>query len=242
MKTICIIPARGGSKGLANKNLRILNSKPLIYWPIKAAKLSGVIDNILVSTDSIQIAKAASQFGAEIPFLRESKYAEDSTPTEITLKDALLNYEKIVNIKYDICIFLTATDIFRSIDWIAEAVNILKTKPEIDSAFVVNKTTKNYWKIDKGNKPKRIISWMRKYSSRQIRNSIFREDTGLACASRSYLWREGKRIGENNHLIINNNLETFIDIHDEYDLFLAEQTIKFFKKKDPQRIKLFLDD
>ena len=61
----------------------------------------------------------------------------------------------------------------------------------------MNETHKNYWHYNKYKKPTRILSKMKKYSSRQTKDSIYREDTGLACASRSFLWRKGKRIGNN---------------------------------------------
>ena len=71
MKTICIIPARGGSKGIKLKNLQKIGGKPLLYYPISAAKRSKVCDLIFVSTDSNKNAKAAKKFGAEVPFLRK---------------------------------------------------------------------------------------------------------------------------------------------------------------------------
>ena len=81
MKTVCIIPARG-SKGLKDKNIFALAGQPLITWPIRAAMQSGVIDNIFVSTDSIEIANCASAAGAEVPFLRDPEYAQDLPTTE----------------------------------------------------------------------------------------------------------------------------------------------------------------
>ena len=65
LKTICIIPARGGSKGLPGKNIKIFNGKPLIAWPILAATQCEKIDQILVTTDSNEIAKKAVGFGAK---------------------------------------------------------------------------------------------------------------------------------------------------------------------------------
>ena len=77
---------------------------------------------------------------------------------------------------------------------------------------------------------------MKEYSSRQIKKPIYREDTGLACASRSFLWRKGKRIGNKVKLLINNNQETNIDIHSKYDLYIAKKTIEYFKKNDPNKL------
>jgi len=93
-KVICIIPARGGSKGLKLKNLQKINRKPLIYYTIKAAIKSGVCDKICVSTDSLEIAKVAKKYGAEVPVLRNKKFSKDLTSTEETLKNALLEFEE----------------------------------------------------------------------------------------------------------------------------------------------------
>ena len=92
-KVICIIPARGGSKGIKNKNLMKVNKKPLIFYPINSAKKSKVCDYIYVSTDSKKIANVAKSYGASVPFLRKKKYSQDFTTTEATLKNALLEVE-----------------------------------------------------------------------------------------------------------------------------------------------------
>jgi CMP-N-acetylneuraminic acid synthetase len=234
MKTICIILARGGSKGLKNKNLRKLNNKPLIYYPIYYAKKSKVIDNIVVSTDSQTIAKVARSFGAEVPFIRPKKLALDSTTTESSLKHALISYETLHKTKFDICVFLTATDVFRETKWITNSVKILKKNKNIESVFSGYKTHKNFWEWNKRSKKWiRIRPWMKKYASRQIKkNKIIREDTGLACASKASLWRKGKRIGDKVHILINEDSFSSIDIHDKNDLDLANFAYKLrFKKK-----------
>ena len=81
---------------------------------------------------------------------------------------------------------------------------------------------------------------MKKYSSRQEKKPIYREDTGLASASRSYLWRQGRRIGDNVEIMINEYFETSIDIHNDFDFFLAEKALEYLKIHDAERVKLFL--
>ena len=114
LKTICIIPARGGSKGLPGKNLRLFNGKPLIAWPIIAATRCKNIDTVIVTTDSEEIATQAKLFGAIVPSLRPSYLAQDNTTTETTLKYALDSFEETTKQRFDICVFLTCTDIFRN--------------------------------------------------------------------------------------------------------------------------------
>ena len=229
LKVICIIPARGGSKGIKMKNLQRVNNKPLIYFPIMAAIKSGVCDKVCVSTDSQKIASISKKYGAEVPFLRKKKFAKDFTTTEQTLKNALIEFENFYGEKFDICVFLTSTNIFRKISWIKRAVSIIKKNKKYDSAFSVHRMYKHFWHT-KNKKFQKIAKWMESYTSRQIAPKLFREDTGLASASSSYLWRKGKRIGKKVKLIINHDSFTGIDIHEKRDLELANFAIKYLVK------------
>lgn len=226
---ICIIPARGGSKGIKLKNLRKVCGKPLIYYPIRAAIKSRVCDRILVSTDCEKIKKEAIKFGAEVPFLRKKKYSGDKISTEKTLKNALTEAEIFYNTSFDICVFLTCTNIFRKAAWIRQAVNTLKKNSSIDSSFSVHSFYKHLWHKVNGIFCK-TSNWMHSYTSRQVGKKIFREDTGLALASRSKFWRNGKRIGKKVHFIVNSDPFTGIDIHTEKDLYLAEMAMRYQKK------------
>lgn len=240
MKTICIIPARGGSKGLVKKNIQLLAGKPLISWPIKAALMSGAVDTVFVTTDDEEIAVCAREAGAEVPFLRPGGLAQDDTTTEDTLRQALEAYEKYSGINYDTCLFLTCTDIFRQPKWIADAIGILESQPDVESVFSGCATHKNYWEQGDDGTWGRVLPWMREYSNRQVRRKIYREDTGLVCASRADLWREGRRIGDRVEIIQNDLSETAIDIHTAFDLFLAEQAILYLKEHHPERVPVFL--
>lgn len=80
MKYVAWIFARGGSKGLPKKNIKLLMGKPLIGWSIEQARSSGCFDRIMVSTDDSEIAEIAESFGAEVPFMRPARLAEDTSP------------------------------------------------------------------------------------------------------------------------------------------------------------------
>ena len=235
LKTICIIPARGGSKGIKLKNLKLLNGKPLIYYPIMSALNSKVCDKVIVSTDHKEIAKVSRKYGAEVPFLRQKKYSKDLVTTETTLKNALKQAENYYNIKFDICVFLTCTNLFRKTSWIKYAVNYLKRNKKFDSVFAVHHLYRHFWYY-KNNKPKKVLPWMKKYTSRQIAPKLFQEQTGIICATRSNFWRKGKRIGKKNHFIINEDPVTCIDINSEMDLIIASSVMKYLKKN---KIKYF---
>ena len=229
-KIICIILARGGSKGLKKKNLRKVNGKPLIYYPIKDALKTKIIDDIIVSTDDKKIAFFAKKYGAKVPFIRPKKLSGDLATTESCLKHALLTYERENKVKYDYGVFIGATDIFRDINWIIEGVKILNKNKKTESVFSGHVTHKNYWE-KKNNKWVRLRKWMSKYSSRQIRRKVIREDTALTCVSRAELWRKGRRIGNNVEIIQNNDPFTALEIHDLQDLKLVNAAYKLRFKK-----------
>ena len=87
--TICIIPARSGSKRVKNKNIKLFAGKPIISYAIQLAKSCGLFKKIVVSTDSYKISKIAKKYGAEVPFLRSKKLANDFTPTSDVLIDCI---------------------------------------------------------------------------------------------------------------------------------------------------------
>lgn len=92
-RIIAIIPARGGSKRIPGKNIRPLAGKPIITYTIAAARESGLFERIVVSTDSPEIAEVARQYGAEVPFLRDAKLADDVTPVSEVTADVLLRLD-----------------------------------------------------------------------------------------------------------------------------------------------------
>src|SRR4051812_883607 len=79
-RALAVIPARGGSKQVPRKNLKLLGGKPLIQWSIEAARAATELDRCIVSTDDEEIAEMARALGAEVPFLRPAEFAQDNTP------------------------------------------------------------------------------------------------------------------------------------------------------------------
>ncbi len=95
MKNIAIIPARSGSKGLKDKNIRMLNGKPLMAYTIEAALKSKCFDVVMVSTDSKKYAKIARENGAEVPFLRNEETSRDKTSPWDVMKEVLEKYKEL---------------------------------------------------------------------------------------------------------------------------------------------------
>ncbi len=113
---LCTICARGGSKGVKNKNIRPLLGKPLIAHTIKQALKWGKAKHVIVSTDSQIIADIARDNGAEVPFIRPSKLATDNAPKLLSIRHALVECERLNNEKYDIVVDLDATSPLRHIE------------------------------------------------------------------------------------------------------------------------------
>lgn len=132
---VAIIPARGGSKRIPRKNIKLFCGKPMIAWSIEAAQKSGIFDRIIVSTDDNEVAEVAKIYGAETPFLRPVELANDFTGTIPVIKHAceFINQEG-GKIDYACCIYATAP--FIEPDDIIEGFNIIK-KSDADYAFAV---------------------------------------------------------------------------------------------------------
>ncbi len=110
--TICIIPARSGSKRVKNKNIKLFAGKPIISYAIQLAKSCGLFKKIVVSTDSYKISKIAKKYGAEVPFLRSKKLANDFTPTPDVLIDCIKKISSQAT-KYHFCLYPTTTLILK---------------------------------------------------------------------------------------------------------------------------------
>ena len=225
LRVMAVIPARGGSKGLPGKNASLLAGKPLIAHSIEQAKLSGVCDVVLVSTDSEAIADVARAHGAEVPFMRPAGLAQDSTPSEPVVRHALETYEGLTGTTIDIVVFLQPTDVFRTPQLIRECVNRLKATPDLDSVFAADATHKNYWRRVEGRWA-RLASDLATYGPRQGREELlYREDAGLASATRAAVVRAGRRLGDRVDVVITHDIKTAIDIHTPFDFWLAEKIL-----------------
>lgn len=123
-KVLAVIPARGGSKGLPGKNVRIMCGKPLIAWSISQGLASQYIDKVLVTTDSQEIATVAEQHGASVPFLRPNLLAGDSASSIDVVLHAT-EYMKSIGEFYDFVVLLEPTSPLRSVSDISGALELL---------------------------------------------------------------------------------------------------------------------
>ena len=103
MGNICIIPARGGSKRIPRKNIKEFLGKPIIAYSIKAALDSGLFDEVMVSTDDIEIADIAKKFGANVPFFRSTKNSDDFATTFDVIEEVIKVYKSQGKVFENIC-------------------------------------------------------------------------------------------------------------------------------------------
>lgn len=122
-RILALIPARGGSKGIKNKNIREVGGKPLIAYSIASALESSCFEDVVISTDSADIAAIAEKYGAQVPFMRPAILAEDISKTEDAIVHAVETLAK--NGKhYDILVLLQPTSPLRDSQDILDAVNL----------------------------------------------------------------------------------------------------------------------
>lgn len=151
MEVLAIIQARGGSKGIPKKNIKILAGKPLIAWTIEEAKKSKLLTRLIVSTDDEEIAQIAKQYGAEVPFMRPAEFAQDlSTSLDVNLH-ALEWLEKNENYIPDAVVMLPPTTPLRLVADIDKAVDILLKSPDADSVKPIMEGAKHPYKSLKIN-------------------------------------------------------------------------------------------
>ena len=127
MKIICFIGARGGSKGVPQKNIRLINGKPLIAHTIISALDSGLYDHVVVSTEDKKIAQIAKKYGAEIPFLRPKNLSTDTAGfTDVMIHG--INELKKLNYTFDILVNRDCTVPFIRNEDVANSIKLLKNK------------------------------------------------------------------------------------------------------------------
>ena len=140
MRTLVIIPARGGSKGIPRKNIKPFDGKPLIYYTIDCARAICQDEDICVSTDDAEIISVVEQYGLKIPFVRPAELATDTAGTNEVLIHALAFYEKQGK-HYDVVVLLQNTSPFRTPEQVKEALTLYRE--DVDMVVSVKECAAN---------------------------------------------------------------------------------------------------
>jgi CMP-N,N'-diacetyllegionaminic acid synthase len=142
MKILCIIPARGGSKGVPGKNIKLLGGKPLLAYTSEMALQSKLLTEVIVSTEDAQIIEVARSLGLKVPFIRPLELAQDSTPTIDVIIHALEWYQK-KGVVFDAICLLQVTSPFRTLAFLDQAITTFIAKG-CDSLVSVQKVPHEY--------------------------------------------------------------------------------------------------
>ena len=230
MKILATIAARGGSKGVKNKNILPLAGKPLILYSIEQMLGWGGFEKFIVSTDSEQIADIAVKGGAEVPFMRPAELATDGCGKLDVLRHALITAQEYYKTTFDTLIDLEVPSPIRKVKDIENAIELFeKNKP--DCVFSVVEAKKNPYfsmlEVDENGfavlckkPPKDIFSRQDAPVVYQINGSIYVYDSKFLLDKKNTLPYSGKAI-----LHVMDDITTF-DIDSEADLKFIEYLIK----------------
>ena len=230
---LSIIPARAGSKGLKQKNLKELCGKPLVCWSIDAGLKSKYIDEVMVSTDDLQIAEVAKTYGAKVPFIRPKFLSKDTTPTFDVIEHAVQYYKSELKKEFDYIVLLEPTSPLREIEDIDNSikklinsnaqsiVGISKTESQ-NPSFLVLKNAESY--ISGYEHPN--IEVVRRQNIKSVfflEGSIYISKTSILL-NRKTFYHE-KTLGYEIH-----KFKSF-EIDDIYDFVIIEALMKYKSKK-----------
>jgi len=230
MKILAVIAARGGSKGVKNKNIRFLADKPLIAHTISQVKRWGKFDKFIVSTDSERIASVAREYGAEVPFLRPLSLAGDTSPKMDALRHALLGAEAHYTEKFDALLDLDATSPVRTIEDINGILEVFKEK-KASCIFSVVKAHKNPYFNMVEKLPDGSVEISKKVSGeitrRQATPPVFNMNASMYVYERDFLLDETNKMPYSKDAYIYEMGElSSVDIDTELDFRFIEFLVK----------------
>lgn len=226
MKTICIICMRKGSSEVKNKNLKIINGKPLMYYTINQAIKSKLFDNIVVSTDSDKILKLSHKYGAEGWFLRPKKYANNKISKRAAIIHALKKAEDRFSLKYDLVIDLDVTSPLRKISDLKKALRLLISKKASNLISVTEAKKNPYFNMVEYKKNKiNLVIPGKKISSRQTAPKVYEMNASIYIWTRDFLLKSKTLFGSKTAVFYMPQ-ERSIDIDSNFDFKLVKQLIK----------------
>jgi CMP-N,N'-diacetyllegionaminic acid synthase len=239
MNIVALIPARSGSVGLKNKNIKIFNKKPLLWYAINSAKQSKMIKKIFVTTDSRKIANISKACGADIPFLRPKKYST-STSTDLDVIKHFMKKTKHKNI--DAIVFLRPTNPFRTgkdIDFCIK--KYFSNKKKFDSIrSISNVNYPPFWmkKIEKSNL-KDLFSSKLSNMRRQDLPKIYKGNGAIEIIGSSVLSKLNTRFGRRIGYCMMPDICSY-DIDTFLDFKISEYVFKFyfFKAYDQNKLNI----
>ena len=226
MRNIAVIPARSGSKGLKNKNIKDLCGKPLMAFSIEAAVESGLYDVVHVSTDSEEYAQIARMYGADVPFLREGSLAQDDSTTWDAMRYVIEQYKDLGK-EFDTLTVLQPTSPLRDADDIRGAWVFFNDKDANMVSSVVEMEHSPLWSnvLPKDFSMENFEDENVTYLPRQNLPTYYRENGAIYILKVEHLYSKMNLYKNGCYAYIMSKYNS-IDIDDETDFLLAEFYIK----------------
>lgn len=226
MNTLGLIPARGGSKGISGKNVRLMAGKPLIAWTIEVAKTCHYLDRLIVSTDDEEIAAVARQYGAETPFMRPRELASDAASSEGVFLHAIDWFEK-QGMFYDTFVVLQPTSPLRTLE---DLNNAFTRFIELHAGAVVSVCEVNHHPYHCNMLPadlnmKHFFTEHVETQNRQALQVFYRLNGAIYLADVSYFRQRGHFYGDETYAYIMPQ-ERSVDIDTLLDFEFAELLLK----------------
>ena len=213
---LAIIPARGGSKGVPRKNIREVAGKPLIAWTIEEAQKSRYIDRIVVSTDDLEIAETAGQWGGEVPFMRPTELAQDDTPGIAPVIHMLTHIQPV----YDLVVLLQPTSPLRTVEDIDGAISLMMSRKARACVSMVEPDKSPYWMYSLDSSGKLLPLLDGDYACRQEIPAVYALNGAVYVAESSWLVRMRTFITDETVAYIMPK-DRSIDIDTETDLAIS---------------------
>lgn len=229
---IAIIPARSGSKGLRDKNIKLLDGKPLMAYSIEAAKNSKIFDEIYVSTDSEYYSQIAKEWGASVPFLRNSNLATDTSSSWDVVKDVIYQY-KLLGKTFNTITLLQPTSPLRAAEDIINGYNLFQDKNAQSVVSVCETDHSPLWCFTLPENASMYEYGKQEMTTmqRQQLPTYYRENGALYITTTKHLLEIDNLYDEHCFAYIMPK-ERSIDIDDEFDFLLAEAMLKYKKYLD----------
>ena len=230
MNILCIIPARKNSKGIVNKNIKLIHNKPLIFYTISEAKKSKIINDIVISSDSLNIKRISKKYNIKNFSLRPKHLASDKSTIDKTLKYELQRIEKIKKKKYEIIVLLQPTSPLRKGRIIDKSINFfLKNYKQYDSLITISKFEEpNPFKtfIIQNKKLKKLINHRTKSDTppRQEFPEVYIPNGMIYIFKRINVLKKEKILGKNIYGY--KTTSNFVNIDNKKDLILAKKFLK----------------
>lgn len=221
MGNLCIIPARGGSKRIPKKNIKDFLGKPIIAYSVETALASNLFDEVMVSTDDIEVAEVAKKFGAKVPFMRSVENSDDFASTMDVILEVINDYNSLgITYEYFCCLYPTAP--LASIKNIREGFEKLINEKK-DSVFPVVAFSYPVWRglrISKDGNAKMIWPLNQNKRSQDL-ETVYHDAGQWYWFNKRVLNSERKLFTDNTSTIVLSELEVQ-DIDTEVDWKLAE--------------------